>query len=389
MSHTPPPRFLRERLPIAQGAPTARTPHRRLVPGEATLESLALAVGAIAFIVTAVTAIIVFRLHGAPISGPGSIGQFIAIVSTGLAFFAYLGGSYLAQKRLRATASVEGAPRSRGARVVDWIDVAAIAFAHAMLALLAWVVLSDVIARAFLDAPVFGLPVIVLSATSSAVTAYFVFLSAIHMTPLHLSTVLLVFLVFGALASMLTASNPHWWKENLSALGATADLSAMAFNLTLIVAGVIITAIARYGTTGLPAGNAGGLRIVRIALILIGICLACVGIFPVDRFLPLHNTVATGMTIIFASLVIGIRWWVPRIPKTFVLLGYVFLAVLVVVSIAFGAGRYTLTAVELVASTLIFGWIILFIRNAGALARDTAAPEVRARTSSAFPAAGQ
>ncbi|GAA1956067.1 hypothetical protein [Microbacterium deminutum] len=34
-------------------------------------------------------------------------------------------------------------------------------------------------------------------------------------------------------------------------------------------------------------------------------------------------------------------------------------------------GHYTLTAVELVAGLLVFGWIILFIRNAAALQQDS------------------
>ena len=51
---------------------------------------------------------------------------------------------------------------------------------------------------------------------------------------------------------MLTASDPQWWKNNLSALGMTDDISSLAFNLTLIVAGIIVTTLARYATHGHP-----------------------------------------------------------------------------------------------------------------------------------------
>ncbi len=74
-----------------------------------------------------------------------------------------------------------------------------------------------------------------LAGAAAALTAYVTYYSATHLDLQLLATVLAVFLVLGVLASMLTASDPQWWKENLSALGMTDDLSARAFNLTLIV----------------------------------------------------------------------------------------------------------------------------------------------------------
>ena len=355
--------------PTHAEAHVVRRPRQMLA--SATLESLALGAGSVAFVITAVVAMIVFKFQEAPISGPGSIGGFIAIVGAVVAICAYLAGWYLVRRRARRSGGGTTVQLSMGTRIADAIDIAAIALAHALIALLGWLMLADVIERAFQDAPVFGLPLVVLSATASAVTAYFVFFSAIHMTPSNLSSVLLVFLVLGALTSMLTASDPHWWKDNLSALGMTNDLSAMAFNLTLIVAGIVVTAIARYATSGLPVDDARGLRLVRGGLIVIGVCLTCVGIFPVDRFFVVHNSVATGMCVVFAAIVIGIRWWIPRIPGAFVALGYIFLAVVAVLAVLFAVGYYTLTAVELVAAILIFSWIILFIRNAGAIEQDS------------------
>ena len=39
----------------------------------------------------------------------------------------------------------------------------------------------------------------------------------------------------------------------------------------------------------------------RTGLVLVGIFLACVGVFPVDRFFLVHNTVATGMAVVYAG----------------------------------------------------------------------------------------
>ena len=58
------------------------------------------------------------------------------------------------------------------------------------------------------------------------------------------------------------------------------------------------------------------------------------------------------------------------ISRTFVILGYVFILLILLLSVFFAVGYYTLTAVELVAGTVVFSWIILFIRTADALKRD-------------------
>lgn len=84
------------------------------------------------------------------------------------------------------------------------------------------------------------------------------------MDPHVLAAVLAVFLVEGVLASALTVSDPHWWYSNLSAVGMTRDLSAAAFNITLIVA----------------------------------------GIFPVSNFFLLHTLIASGMAVVFGALVL-------------------------------------------------------------------------------------
>jgi hypothetical protein len=54
-------------------------------------------------------------------------------------------------------------------------------------------------------------------------------------------------------------------------------------------------------------------------------------------------------------------------PRVFVLLGYVFVGVILVLAVFFAIGYYNLTAVELVAAVLIFSWIIVFLRNTSAM----------------------
>ncbi len=351
--------------PVTPQAPTRR--ESRLAAAaridgssERSLESLALSVGALSFVVTGLVALLVFRLGDAPIAGPGSIGQFAAIASAAVAVLAFVAGRYLL-----------GAGTGRPT-LLDVIDVAALAFAHAVIALLTWTLLAVILEYGFIDAEVFAIPVVLLAGATAAVTAYVVFYSATHLDLPLLAVVLAVFLVEGVIASMLTASDPHWWKDNLSALGMNDDVSSLTFNLTLIVAGIIVTTLARYSTRGVPTEKPHGIRNVRISLILVGLFLGCVGLFPVDRFFALHTGFASGMVVVFGVLVIMLPRWIPGMPRAFVLLGWLFLAVTLVLSVFFAVGYYTLTAVELVAGILVFTWIILFIRNAAALQADTA-----------------
>ena len=327
---------------------------------ERSLESLSLSAGVVAFIVVALVTLPVFRLEAAPIAGPDSIGQFVAVASATVALVVFGAGRYLVRRARR------GAPL----RVLDHLDIAALALAHAIIALLSWTLVASIMERSFIGAEVYPLPLIALGGATAFVTAYAVFASATQMDLPLLAIVLAGFLVEGVVTAMLTASDPQWWKLNLSALGMTDDLSAFAFNITLIIAGFIVTTLARYVTIGIPTPHPHGARNVRISLIVVGVFLAGVGVFPVDEFFLLHTGVASGMAVAFGVLVIALKWWVPGIARAFLSLGWLFVGVIVVLAVMFATGAYTLTAVELVAGVLVFAWIILFIRNAAALQAD-------------------
>ncbi|MFF1633822.1 DUF998 domain-containing protein [Leifsonia sp. NPDC058248] len=352
---------------MSRSVPLARL-LRHPVANSESLESSALIVGALAFIVSGVVALFVFWGQYLPISGPGSVGQFVAVFSGFVSLVVFVGARVLVGRNTTRTGARNGLDVP-GARL-HWFDVAALALAHGVIALLGWTALSDVLSESFSDAVVYALSAAVLAGVGVAITAYAVFLSAVKLTPMLLSVVLAVFVVVGVFASMLSSADPHWWKKNLSTLGISDDVSALAFNVTLIIAGVLVTTIAHYATATIPVSNAKEARgrgLVRLALVLMGILLACVGIFPVDRFLELHNLSASGMAVIYVVMVLSLRRLIPSMPRVFVLLGYVYVAVIVVLAAFFVSGYYNLTAVELVAFLLIFSWVIVFLRNTGAM----------------------
>lgn len=326
-------------------------------------ESSALLAGAVAFVAGTLVGFVVFRDGGVPISGRDSIGDFVAIGGALVAIAAVLFGCALRRAQLRRDAADDDEIRPR----LRWYDIAALALAHAVIALLGWIGFASVVGASFVGATAYSTSAALLSGVALAVTAYLAFLSAVNLTPMMLALVLALFLVVGAFASMLSASDPLWWQENLSALGMTDDISSMTFNLTLVIAGAMVTTIAHHATAYLPDSTpARGRALVRTALVLIGVLLACVGLFPVDDFLVAHNISAMGMVGVYVAVVVSLPRLLPSVPRVFVLLGYVYVGVIVVLAVFFVTGYYNLTAVELVAAVLIFSWIIVFLRNTGA-----------------------
>lgn len=338
---------------------------RHPVANSESIESSALVLGAAVFVVVAIVSVFVFWGHDVPIAGAGSIGQFVAFTAALTTIVVFVAGRLLVSAGPRSTARGDDRLSMPGVRL-HWYDIGALALAHAVIALLGWLGMAGLLDRSFTGAVVFPFSAAMLAGVAVAVTAYAVFLSAVNLTPMLLSLVLVVFLVVGCFASMLSATDPLWWQKNLSTLGISDDVSALAFNLTLIIGGVIVTVIAHYATASIAVEGARqerGRRFVRGALALMGVLLACVGIFPVDRFLTAHNVSATGMALIFVVLAIGLGRFVPSMPRVFVLLGYVYVGVIVVLAVLFVNGYYNLTAVELIAFLLIFSWLIVFLRN--------------------------
>ena len=328
------------------------------------MESAALLLGAAVFVVVAIVGLLVFWGRDLPIAGPGSVGQFVALTAALTSVVVFVA----ARLMMRSAAPTDDRLRVPGVRV-HWYDVGALALAFASIALLGWLGLAGLLEKSFQGAVVFAVSAAALSAAAVAVTAYAVFLAAVSLTPMLLSLVLVVFLVVGCFASMLSATDPLWWQKNLSTLGISDDISALAFNVTVIIGGAIVTVIAHYATANIPAETRAqerGRRFVRGALVLIGVLLACVGVFPVDRFLTAHNVAATGMAVTFVVLAVSLGGFVPTLPRVFVLLGYAYVGVIVVLAALFVTGYYNLTAVELIAFLLIFSWLIVLLRNTAA-----------------------
>jgi hypothetical membrane protein len=345
-----------------------------------TTESRALLVASAAFVLAFLVALLGVGGQSLPISGAWSLGAWAAAVAAVASAAAFVVGYLLPSPG----ATRRDRPEHSTGRLV--LDIVALALAHGFTTLLLLEGVSIVVAQAFLGAVVFPFSSMLLIGACAAMAAYVSFLSAAGMTTARVATVLAVYLVVGVFAAMLSTSDAEWWEKNISALGIGDDFSSWVFNITLIVAGAVITAIASYLTVELDASGmaraprdaddrheARRIRLMRGALMALGVFLTLVGVFPVNWIEWVHNTFATGLVVIFAAMVIGLRRLVPRMPAVFVVIGYVFLGVVLVASVFFALGIYNLTAVEIIGFALIFTWLIVLIRNISAGAHDSGA----------------
>lgn len=220
----------------------------------------------------------------------------------------------------------------------------------------------------FIDWVVNGFWGIVIAALAFGLTGYLVTLSATHMTTGRMSKLLMIFVIIGTVTSMLTTPDPHWWQLHFSQLGTFLDVSSFVFNGTLIAGGLLVTTFSVYIAQDLQHVAAQGAvaprvpRIVSTLFGIMGVMLACVGVIPVNVSLILHNLAATGMAVMFGVLLIGGFWWLRRFPRTYAISAAAFLVTLVLTAVLFGSGFFTLTALEIIAFALIFGWIAVFIR---------------------------
>ncbi|MGG7509901.1 hypothetical protein [Plantibacter sp. YIM 135249] len=329
-----------------------------------------LAVGA--FALAAVIALVVFFGRWVPLWGTFSVGTLATIIGAVCGAASGVVG-YLASGRTAA-----GAWRRQLPLVQRIADTVAITLLQVTILSMVMLAVFFSLQQAFRDLVVDTFTGVMITAVVAAVAAYAMYLSAVHLNAQRLSGLLAVFVLAGVMVSMVTSQDPEWWKLHFSELGAGVGLSRYSFNLTLIVAGFVMSTLGLYIVADLrrwertaepsPTRN---VRVVQVAFVVIGLALAGIGVVPVNVSLLIHNTFATGMALAFVALLIGLRWILDGLPRAvFVFSDALLVGVGVAVVLWWPIGYYNLTALELIAASLIFTWLIVFIRNIGALVGD-------------------
>lgn len=334
-------------------------------------EARAIYFAAIAGTVSLLAALFYFAGHGdIPIFGRVSIGTTAIVLASVAAFIGYFIVLYQNRERTKG--------RSTFYKVRVFLDRFSLSFIHGALVFLLTTVAYFVVSEAFTGVLIDKYASSIIVATTVLVAAYTFYLIAANATTLMISSALAVFLVSGALTSMITATDPYWWQMHLSSLGGGDGFSSYAFNLTLIIGGAVIVSIAnliandfsRLKTLDSKFKQANIGR-VRVLLMLMGLGLAGVGLFPFDTYPMLHNVSASGMFFLFIGLVIGLRSLVPTFSRAFFIFSYAMIGVLLASLVLLTrVGYFDLTAFEIICFLVLFGWLVVFIRQIAAALHD-------------------
>jgi hypothetical protein len=308
-----------------------------------------------------------------PLFGRGSIGEVAAYAGMGAGLLGFvLAGLTITLRRQPWLREIS--------RVRCAANILALGALHAVFAFLLCSALYGVFSSAFLGLALDRWTGAVWVGITAAACAYACVESALALTSESLSVLLAAFLVTGALAAALSASDPHWWHHHFSALGSGRD--GFTFNLTLLLAGLALAAIGDFvghdvalwcratGQTRTPA------TIVRLALIVLGVLVIAVALIPVDAERTWHDAAAQSIVLVFAAALVGFPMLFRRLPGSFLAVTVgVIIALMVLLVLWKGVGYLGLTAFEMGAAATVMTWLVLFVRTVAAAVRSLPAAD--------------
>jgi hypothetical membrane protein len=331
-----------------------------------------------------------------------AIGGLIAGVLAGLfAAFAFVGrltpiwggwsvgsAAMIAVAVACLAASVTGYWRSRTQPGQRWrltlpvwkfaVDTLAVAVVHVAIAAIATFGAFTILQQGFRDLLVDGYAATAAVSVGAGLATYVVYLSVSKLTTVTMSQLLVVFMTLGTFASMSISTDPHWWRYHFSHLGTFGDRGSGLFNVTLIVAGVLVTTFALYVDRDLRLLHERGTiryrwsaSAVSTLFVLLGIALAGIGAVPINVSVIVHNVFSAGASIVFAVMLLSAPVLLRGMPWQFFLVtGGFFLALVGAGMLHFVLNYFNLTAFELVAYIILFGWIAVFVRFLAAVLRS-------------------
>lgn len=339
------------------------------------IESEAVIVGSIAAGLGALVGGLFFAGQQPPIWGGWSIGLLAAIMVLAVGVVS----SYLGYWRARHLPGQEWRLTLPPWKFI--LDATNVAVVHALIAALGTIAAFLLLSLSFRGVTLDGWVSAVSVAAAAGMTSYCIYLSVSKIDTGKLSMLLVLFISMTTLTSMATASDPEWWIYHFSQLGTFGDTSAGLFNISLIIAGLLVTTFSLYLQRDIRSLVDLGVltkpwsaRVISTLFIVMGIMLACVGLFPLTVSVLLHNISAAGMAVAFLGLLIGTPLILRGMPWTFFAVTGGFLAGMILSIVLFAVtGYFNLTFFELVVFIIIFGWIATFIRFLGATVAATRA----------------
>lgn len=346
---------------------TLRSPQTRL-------ESLATRFAVVAFVLTAIVVVLVMAGQRLPLGGADSLGALAAwpaSVASGLGF---------ALSYLRSSRRPDLAWRRRLPWVKRIIDLIALISAVAMVASIIVHAVFQVFQLGFRGLTVDPLGGAALAGAAAAACAYFAVIIADEVTSVVVVGLVVADLFLGTLASMIQSPEATWWQFHFSRLGNDTGINGYQFNISLQIAGLLLTTLANHIGHDIALGlRHRGIRDPRRITILtwefaaIGICMIVVGSVPDAVNFPVHVSAGAGMVVSFLAFFLTLLRLAPGLPKDFTATSFVVVAaVAAAILLWVPLGYYNLTGMETMAAGVLFAWLFLLARTTQAYAEEPA-----------------
>lgn len=334
---------------------------------DARRESRAIAAAWASFAAGIAIALVVLAGPPRPIAGEGSAALPAAAIAAAITAAAFVTSTLLHRRQ-------ETRPMPRWQSLVARASTVAITLALGAVAYLGVLTAGEILALGLqgLEAPAVGGAL--LTAIASAAGGWLAFQAGVELRTRDLATLLFAFLTIGTVFAMLTAADPRWWERHFSDLG-----TGWAFNVTLIVAGLLVATIGAYIGRDLHRwlGDPALPRIAAVVALFAatGLALAGVGIVPVHRAQLLHDIAAFGALGLFTASAVVVTVVMPGPPRALLLTG-IGAAVAIVVALVLWRtlDLYGATAFEAIAVGISFVWLTTLVRTLAALVPQESLP---------------
>lgn len=186
-----------------------------------------------------------------------------------------------------------------------------------------------------------------LSATPTQVSSY------------HIAWLLVGVMIVGIGLSMLLDTDTRWMGWHMSRLGESESAASSVFNLTLILAALLVVGVAARAIDELARRRPSNPWLLGAPLTLVALALIGLSACPSDYSLTIHNIFGYGQFFVLGLLMLGITKVSPLFSKRTVVFGYGAVAVTGTLMALFHMTRFTsLLFVEMIGLILAYTWIL-------------------------------
>jgi hypothetical protein len=180
-----------------------------------------------------------------------------------------------------------------------------------------------------------------------------------------------VTLLSGALISGLSSADKSWIQWHFSRLGEGGRLSAIIFNIALMLAGAMLIILGikiKYAINKLIKKiklehNFKTALLYRL-LYIVGVCLISVGLFPFDRFPLIHNIAGYGSLVGVLLVCYFSPLLLPVFTKRYIKYSHFLVATTVIIyTLYFTIHSLRLLIVEFILFVFVYIWLLSFIKE--------------------------